>query len=51
MIPEGAAFTEAGRKTSTLAVAAAAAAAQGGTFYFAPLVGSRVFFISPLRFN
>lgn len=44
-IPEGAAFTDAARKTSALAVAAAAAAAaQGGTFFFAHLVGSRGLF-------
>lgn len=40
-IPEGAAFPDVGRKTSALAVAVAAAAAQGGTFYFAHLEGSR----------
>lgn len=47
-ILEGAAFPDPGRKASALAVAtvaaAAAAAAQGGTFRFAHLVGSRGLF-------
>lgn len=47
-ILEGAAFPDPGRKASALAVAtvaaAAAAAAQGGTFCFAHLVGSRGLF-------
>lgn len=49
-IPEGAAFTDSGRKTSALAVAAAAAvAAQGGTCFFAHLAGSRGLLHYPVR--